>query len=206
MMLRWKSLLVAAVVGVALPLAARAENYSLVGGEFTFTHLPVDLEQPHDIQFDPPGLIVNVTSESFHGQLVAANLRLPILNKGPNFPGQGLPFQRLRLPFSGIGEATGCVYLAPIGTLAAEFSGSFVWPTPDGELHGTFYMQDHLIGLEHVMAATICISFEGGTERFANATGEALAIGLDFPFGGLDGDPATAGVVAAILAGNLRFD
>src|SRR5690606_16683686 len=116
MMLRWKSLVVAAVFVVSFPLAACADNFALVGGEFTFAHAPVDPENPDDFQFDPPGIIFNVTSDSFEGQLVAANLRLPILNKGPNFPGLGLPFQRLHLPFAGQGEARGCVFLNPTST------------------------------------------------------------------------------------------
>lgn len=205
-MLRWNSLIFVAVLALSLPLAARAETFNLVGGEFTFAHAPVNPENPDDFQFDPPGLIFNVSSDSFDGQLVAANLRLPILKKGPNFPGRGLPFQRLHLPFVGMGEATGCVYLSPTSTTVAEFSGSFVWSTEEGELHGTFEMQNHFIGLEQMLGASIIITFDGGTERFANASGEAYAVGLDFPFGGFGGDPSTAGVVAAILAGNLRVN
>ena len=205
-MLRWNPFVIVAVLALSLPLAARAETFNLVGGEFTFAHAPVDPENPDDVQLDPPGFIFNVPSESFDGQIVAANVRLPILKKGPNFPGLGLPFQRLHLPFVGMGEATGCVFLNPTSTTVAEFTGSFVWSTEEGELHGTFYMQDHFIGLEQMLGASIFITFTGGTERFATARGEAFALGVDLPFGGLGGDPSTAGVVAAILAGNLRLN
>jgi hypothetical protein len=41
----------------------------------------------------------------------------------------------------------------------------------------------------------IFISFDGGTGRFERAKGTAIATGLDFPFGGVNGDPGLAGVV-----------
>ncbi len=206
-MMRLNSLLFAAALVASLPLAATsAETCSLVGGEFTFAHTPVDPDNPDDFQFDPPAAIFNVSSDGFSGKLIAANLRLPILSKGPGFPGLGLPFQRVNLPFTGYGDATGCVYLNPTNTVVADFTGSFVWVTPEGELHGTFYMQNHFLGLQQMLGATILINFDGGTQRFVNARGEAYAVGLDFPFGGLGGNPTTAGVSAAILAGTLRLN
>lgn len=201
-MLRWKSLLVVAALAVSLPVAARADNFSLIGGEFTFTHAPVNPELPDDIQFEPPGLIFDVTSNRFDGQLLGAGLRLSSPKKGLSLP----TLQLLHLPFSGSSAATGCVYLYPSSTLLAEFTGAFVWQTAEGELHGSFYMQNHYLGLDHILGASVFITFEGGTGRFQTASGEALAIGLDMPFGGLGGDPATAGVVAAVIGGNLRID
>jgi hypothetical protein len=184
-MLRCHSGIYLSLFAILFPLTASAQEVQILGGGFTFAHLPVNPDEPDGFCEDPPGLLFSVTSESFDGQLVT--------DKGA-------------VSFVGKGNASGCAFLAPVDGVAAKFSGKFKWKTPRGVLRGKFRLLDYPTEIEGVFAASIRIRFKGGTGIFSDATGVATAEGLDFPFGGLQGDPFAAGVVAEITQGKLELE
>ncbi len=197
-MLRWNQIVVAALFVATLPLAAQAQNFSLVGGEFTFEHAPVDRDHPDWMDWSIPAAVFNVASQSFGGHLVASLVG----DKGTAFPGKGAPITPSQLAFTGSGEAIGYVYLDNTRPQATDFSGSFQWEIGTDTLHGTFSMQNYSTDDPDLFGALIFIRFQGGTGRFTTASGHAYAEGIDRPFGGL-GD--AAGVTASIVSGNLKF-
>ena len=183
-MLRSNRVLLVAFISVLAPLSASADKVDIAGSDFVFLHAPVD---PTGDGFcvDPPGLLFNVTSDIFSGTLVT---------------------KKASIPFVGIGDATGCVFFPPIDGVAAEFEGSFTWLTAEGELRGTFVLQDFPTVDLGVFAVVIFIKFDGGTGKFRNAKGDAIAEGFDFPFGGL-GLPENplGGIVAQVTEGELKL-
>ena len=184
-MLRWGKVIFAVLFLALLPLAAYADKVEILDGDFAFLHAPVNPADPDGVCMWPPGLLFNVISDSFFGALVT---------------------EESITEFEGIGEASGCAFLEPVFGVAAVFTGSFTWQTADGELRGNFALLDFPTEYEGVFAAIIFVTFDGGTGRFEEAKGGAIAEGLDFPFGGVFGDPYTAGVVAETIAGELKLE
>jgi hypothetical protein len=194
-MLRWEKVILATLFALLLPVTVHAKNLKLTGGAFQFEHAPVapppDAPPPEDLCFDdggvPFGFLYSVTSDNFTGVLEQKN--------GPN------------LPFAGAGDATGCVFFAPLENGAvAEFFGSFTWHLVGGDLSGTFQLLDFPGPVEGVFQAVVFITIDGGTGEYSGATGEAIAEGLDFPFGGLNRDQESAGVVAEIIEGKIKVN
>jgi hypothetical protein len=188
-MLRWNRVMIAVFFTVLLPLSAHAQTLELIGGDFTFVHPPVDPLEPDGSTDD--ALFFSVTGDSFDGNFVAKN--------------SGLPARPRSVSFTGYGAAEGQVYLYPVDGLLATFTGSFTWQTVEGDLHGSFVLLNYPSDFGYPFTALISITFDGGTGRYRNVEGEAIAEGLDFPFGGLGGDLSAAGVVATITQGELRL-
>jgi hypothetical protein len=183
-MLRWKSIGFITLFLLLVPLTAYPDKVENIYGVFKIVHIPVNPQEPDGFSDDPPGLLFNVTSESFDGELV---------------------IKRNQTQFTGTAVATGCALLVPVDGVAAHFTGSFTWQTANGALRGTFELLDYPTEFEGVFAAVIFIKFDGGSGRFKKTSGTAIAEGFDFPFGGLSGDPFAAGVVANIVEGQLNL-
>ncbi len=179
-MLRSNRVLLVAFISVLAPLSASADKVDIAGSAFVFLHAPVDPPMP------PDAPCFNITSD--------------ILSWGT------LVTKKASIPFMFIGDATGCVFFPPIDGVAAEFEGSFTWLTAEGELRGTFVLQDFPTGMDGVFAVVIFIKFDGGTGKFRNAKGDAIAEGFDFPFGGL-GLPENplGGIFAQVTEGELKL-
>jgi hypothetical protein len=193
-MLCWNRALISiALLTFLAPLTSYAEDLIIATGDFEFLHAPVNLDEPDGYCSDPPGLMLSVASEQFSGQL-----RIRRGNVTPSVPTQSLKFQ-------GAGFASGCVYLPPVDGIAGQFAGSFTWQAPGGELSGTFFMLNFPTESPAIFGALIFITFDGGSGRFRNATGSAIAEGLDFPFGGLGDLGEYAGVAARITEGEIRL-
>ncbi len=178
-MLRGNKLAFAALLTMLLPATASAETVEITGGGFVFTHAPA---VPSGICLNPPGLYIRVKSQSFYGDFSTENATVF---------------------FAGDGKAAGIAYLQPVDGVAAEFTGSFTWQTPGGELRGTFDLVNYPTANPLEFEVVVWFTFTGGAGRFRGARGEAVAQGFDYPFGGLDGDLLTAGVAADILEGEL---
>ncbi|KAA5545528.1 hypothetical protein FYK55_07755 [Roseiconus nitratireducens] len=183
----FKQLLALIFITATFSPAVFADKTTIIGGEITFAHVAIDPTAPPDgFCDDPPGALYSVESDALFGSLET---------------------RQETLAFSGAGQATGCAYLVPLddGT-AARFTGSFVWHTEDGDLNGTFELIDGVIdGVTGVFSAVVFIEFTGGTERFQKARGSAVAIGYDFPFGGLGGNVDVGGLAAQIIAGEMKL-
>ncbi len=184
-MLRLRRVAVVALLALVIPTTAHAEKVRIHGGGFQFLHSPVNPEAPDGFCAYSPGLLFSVTSESFDGVLATTDGEIP---------------------FIGTGDASGCAYLEPVFGVAATFTGSFAWQTSAGELRGTFLLFDFPTEFEGVFEAFTFIKFTGGTGTFTGAKGFALAEGFDFPFGGINGDPNAAGVVAEVTYGVLQLE
>jgi hypothetical protein len=166
--------------GVTLlcPSAVYADKADITEGSFAFLHAPVNPEAPDGFCVDPlgnPALLFNVSAD-FDGVLVTKNEELP---------------------FQGTGDAVVCAYAAPVDGVIAVFSGSFTWPTAQGEITGTFEGIEYPTEVFGEFWTVIFIEFKGATE--------AVAEGLDYPFGGLGGNPFAAGVEADIVQGELKL-
>jgi hypothetical protein len=193
-MLRWnRALITTALLTFLAPLTSYADDLIIVDGDFEFLHAPVNLAEPDGYCSDPPGLMFSVASEQFSGQLITRRGNVP-----PRVPTQ-------RLKFQGTGFASGCVYLSPDNGIVAQFAGSFSWQVGGDELNGTSFMLNFPTEFEGVFGALIFITFDGGSGRFQNATGSAIAEGLDFPFGGLGDLGEYGGVVGTITEGGIRL-
>ena len=177
------------LVTLLLPLSVKGGEFlNISGSTFAFKHPPVNPLEPDGFCLDPlgnPGFLFEVSSDDFGGLLVTQD---------------GV------LPFLGEGEAVTCAFQAPIAGVSAQFSGSLTWTTAVGELHAVFEGIDLETDIFGVFESVILIKLTGGTGEFAGAKGFALAQGFDFPFGGLGGDPASAGVVGSLTFGLIKLD
>lgn len=165
----------------------KGDVVEIVGGTITFVHPPIDPDPAaaDGICENPPGLFYDIDSDAFLGEIETE--------------------EHGALPYMGVGNATGCAFatLLEDGT-ATLFTGTATFETKAGDLYATFVLTDTPTEMFGVYIAEVTVEFFGGTKKFKDATGQAVAVGPDFPFGGLFGGTA-GGLNAVFIAGEIKL-